>query len=63
MDGLDRYVGKKVFLRLRTGRVYSGIVNSIDTTSPPLIFLSLNDKFGHDITIVKSEIIEIKEEN
>ena len=56
-------VGKKVFIRLNKGRVYSGIIKSVDTSSKPLIFISLIDKFNHSITILHSEILEIKEEN
>lgn len=54
--------GKSIFLRTKSGKVYSGKVISVDDSSKPLIFISIIDKFGNNVTIVHSEIIEIKEE-
>ncbi len=62
MDGWKRFDGCKVFIRLRNGRVYSGVVNSVDDSSAPLIFITIEDKFGKPVTIAHSEIVEIKEE-
>ena len=56
------YEGRKVFLRLRNGRVYSGKVISVDDSAKPLIFLTINDKFNRHVTFAISEIVEIKEE-
>lgn len=55
-------VGKKVFIRLRTGKVYNGLVISVDLSSSPLVFICFKDKFGSKVTVVHSEITEIKEE-
>ncbi len=54
--------GKHIFLRTKYGKVYSGKVLSVDEQSPQLIFISILDKFGNNVTIAHSEIIEIKEE-
>lgn len=56
------WIGKKVFVQLRTGACYSGIVKDVDTKTPPLIFLFLKDKYGLIVTIVHSEITKIVEE-
>ncbi len=53
---------KKVFLRLRTGRIYTGLIQKIDTSSKPIIFIHVIDKFGMNVIIVSSEIAEIREE-
>lgn len=54
--------GKKVFIRTKHDKVYSGNIKSIDESSPPLVFIYLIDKFGENVMIVHSEIVEIKEE-
>ena len=63
MDGWKYWDGRKVFLRLKNGRVYSGKINNVDDSDKNIIFISLIDKFDKKITFVHSEIIEIKEEN
>lgn len=55
-------VGKQIFLRLRSGKVYNGLVTKVDATSAPLIFISFKDKFGASVMVVHSEITEIREE-
>lgn len=54
--------GKKVYLRLKNGRIYSGIIKEIDERSAPLVFISLIDKFSNLIMFVNSEVLEIREE-
>lgn len=54
--------GKNVFVRTKHGKVYSGLVESINQDDHPIIFISLLDKFGKQVMLVSSEIIEIKEE-
>ena len=56
------WTGKKVFLRLRVGKVYSGVVQVIDIACPPLVFITIRDKFNNLVTVVHSEITEFKEE-
>lgn len=55
--------GKRVFLKLRDGAVYSGNVVDVDDSDRLIIFLTLIDKFGEKVTIVTSEIVKLKEEN
>lgn len=54
--------GKRVFVQLRNGGVYSGEVIDVDTNSNGLVFITIIDKYGDRVTIVHSEIIKIKEE-
>lgn len=61
MDWQD-WRGKRIFVKLKDGGVYSGEVIDVDKTSKPLIFISLIDKFGEKVTIIHSEIVKIKEE-
>ncbi len=62
MEGWKKYEGKKVFLKLRSNREYTGVVTSVDESSAPLVFINLKDKFNQDVTIAHSEIIFIEEE-
>jgi hypothetical protein len=52
---------KKAYIRLKSGRVYTADVRKVDDSDKPIIFLHLVDKFGLDVIIVSSEIIEIRE--
>jgi small nuclear ribonucleoprotein (snRNP)-like protein len=54
--------GKRIFVKLKDGSVYSGKVNEVDDKDSNLIFINITDKFGEKVTIVHSEIIKIKEE-
>lgn len=56
------WIGKKVFLRLRNNKVYSGNVLQVDSSSQPIIFITIKDKFSMLVTFPHSEILEIKEE-
>lgn len=56
------WIGKKVFVQLKSGAVYSGKVTDVDDSSPQMIFFSMIDKFGMKVTFVQSEIIKIVEE-
>lgn len=58
------WVGKTIFVQLKSGGVYNGIVRDVDVSeSPELIWFTITDKFGETITFVHSEIIKIVEEN
>ena len=48
---------KKIFVKLRTGEVYTGIVDSYDEG-----FLCITDKFNEKVCFSVLEIIRIKEE-
>lgn len=54
--------GKRIFVQLRSGAVYSGKVIDVDDRSHPIIFFSMIDKFGNKVTFVHSEILKIVEE-
>ena len=56
------WIGRNIFVRLKTGKVYSGVVEKVDDDSKPLIFIYITDKYGNKVMFVHSEIIEIKEE-
>jgi len=55
--------GKRIFLRTRQGKVYSGVVLSVQELDGEHWFIELRDKFGKLVGISVNEIIEIKEEN
>ena len=55
--------GKKIFLRTKHGKVYSGKIIDIDDKDKSMIFISMIDKFGDKIIFVHSEIVQIKEES
>ena len=61
MDWKD-WKGKRIFVQLRTGAIYSGNVIDVDTNSTPLVFFTIIDKFGNKVTFVHSEIIKLQEE-
>jgi len=61
MDWMD-WKGKEIFVRLKCGKVYSGIVKDVDTNSLPIIWITILDKFKQIVQFTASEIIEIKED-
>jgi hypothetical protein len=56
------WVGKRIFVQLKSGGFYSGIVRDVDDSAVPLIFITITDKFGELVTFVNSEVIKIVEE-
>ena len=55
--------GKHIFVQLKSGGFYNGLVTDVDATnSPELIWITITDKFGDTITFVHSEIVKIVEE-
>ncbi|MCK9371143.1 LSm family protein [Candidatus Dojkabacteria bacterium] len=60
---MNRYVGKNVFVTLRNGRIYKGIVTEIEDVGNGLIFVSINYKDDKIVTLIASEITEMKEED
>jgi len=62
MEGWKQWEGKKVFIRLKGDRVYSGRVIEVDDKDSPPTFLTIRDKFESKVTFAVGEIIEIKEE-
>ena len=57
------WIGKRVFITLRNGRFYSGIVNEISEEKNGLQFISIIDKFGHDVMFTTGELTSIEEDN
>jgi len=56
-----RWKGKKIFLRTKHGKVYSGKVIEVEINLP-LIWIVIIDKFEKRVQFSASEIVEIKEE-
>ena len=53
---------KKVFIKLKDGGVYNGVILDVDDSDQPLIWIKLLDKYNKVVTFVHSEIIKIVEE-
>lgn len=56
------WIGKTIFVKLKSGGVYSGEVIDVDESASPIIFLTIRDKFNEKVSFVQSEILKIKEE-
>ena len=54
------YENERVFVQLRSGTFYNGIIVDVDDSDPQIVFLTIIDKFGSKITFVHSEISHIK---
>ena len=52
------WIGKRIFVKLLNGTVYSGIVLDVDES-----FFSIKDKFGQQVNFLISQIERIKEED
>lgn len=63
MEGWNYWKGKGVFIRTKHQRVYSGRVVKVEQDPNGILtWLTIIDKFHHQIQFVTSEIVEIKEE-
>jgi hypothetical protein len=51
------WIGKKIFVQLKKGAVYTGVVRNVDS-----MFFYIVDKFGHDVLFAISDISKMKEE-
>jgi ribosome maturation factor RimP len=60
--GWKKWEGKKVFIILKNKRTYQGSVINVDESSPPLIFITIKDKFSKEVTFVQSEVEVMQEE-
>lgn len=56
------WVGKKIFVQLKSGGYYSGVVEYVDDSNPTFVFIFMTDKYGKKVTFVHSEILKIVEE-
>jgi len=63
MAGWEYWMGKKVFIILKNKRTYQGEVIEVETsTSSPLIWIIITDKFERRVTFSVEEIDVIQEE-
>ncbi len=53
---------KTIFVKLKSGGVYSGKVVDIEDTGNGLIFIEILDKFNSKVVFTTGEIIKIVEE-
>ena len=58
MEGKNGLEGKKIFVILKSGRVYNGVVDSIDED-----LITITDKFDEVVMFSKSEISSLEEES
>ena len=57
------WIGKRIFVRLMNGSIFSGDVIEVDDYSAkPLVWITIIDKFKKRVVFVHSQILEIKEE-
>ena len=61
MDGWKDYEGKKVFVKLRNNREYSGIILSV-VDKGDFSIIKLKDKFGNLVGFYDSEISVMEEQ-
>ena len=52
------WIGKKIFVQLKSGAVYTGVVINVDD-----LFIYIVDKFGIDVLFAISDISKMKEES
>ena len=62
------WIGKRIFVRLNTGKVYSGIVIDVewigdDIEKKNFYFFTINDRFSEKVGFTNRDISEIKEES
>jgi len=53
---------KYIFVKLKSGAVYSGKVIDVDVSNEKLIWFTITDKKDERITFPNSEIVKLKEE-
>lgn len=61
-EGWKNWEGKRIYLKLKKGREYSGEVIEVDDRDPHIVFLTILDKYGKKVSFVHSEIKIIQEE-
>lgn len=59
----NEWNGKRIFVKLQDGSVYTGEVLSVDDPKSEVIFMNIRDKFGEIVCFPVSSISKIKEEN
>jgi len=57
------WIGKRIFVKLQSGGVYTGdVVEVDDNSSNKLIWIVIIDKFGKKVQFLDSEVVKIVEE-
>ena len=56
MDRWKEYEQKRVYVQLKSGREYSGIVLEVEISFGNDAFITLKDKFNHRVGFLVSEI-------
>ncbi|MBM3191434.1 MAG: hypothetical protein FJZ63_02105 [Chlamydiae bacterium] len=62
MNGWKDWQGKKVYIKLKGGRVYTGKVVKIDDRDEHHPLISIVDQYGRDVAFDVSEIKLIQQE-
>ncbi len=62
MDRWNKYIGKRIFVILKSDRRYSGTLQEISEEKNGIRFLEIIDRFGKNVSFVDSEIELIEEE-
>lgn len=57
------WIGKKVFIRLKTQHEYSGVVQDVDDDGNGMVLFSILDKFNKLVSFAGSEVQEMREES
>lgn len=58
MEWMD-WFGMHVFVQLKSGGHYTGVVIDVDKKSKLLVFITILDKFNKQVTFEISEIVKI----
>ena len=56
------WFGLNVFVQLKSGGYYTGVVIDVDEKAKPLVFITILDKFNKQVTFSVSEIVKIVQE-
>ena len=60
-EAWKRLEGKSIFVKLKTGYDYNGVVSEVVDTGDNFIWIHLIDKYGKLIVFLPSEIVELRE--
>lgn len=58
----DRYLEQRVFIKLKSGRFYTGVLKEVADTGNGLMFISFIDRFGEWVTVSSNELEAIEPE-
>jgi ribosome maturation factor RimP len=61
-EGWAYWMGKKAYIVLKNKKFYQGKIIDVDDSSPPLIWITIIDKFNNRVMFVHSEIELMQEE-